>query len=136
MYVYISQILLLVINFIPFGGAKNTCKIPVTNAFKFWSKIFLISVSHTQNRSKFQLKPEFLSILVAPFVSVIGIWRIPPFFSRIKGIASGTEMTGRELHRFFHFDMPPYIVILLLSINIAVIVNECNNWSFLLLWGQ
>ena len=39
-------------------------------------------------------------------------------------------MKGRELHHFFHFDMPPYIDILLLSINIAVILNECNNGSF------
>ena len=45
-------------------------------------------------------------------------------------------MTGLELHQFFHFDTPPYLVILLLSINIAVIVNKCDNWSFLLLWGQ
>ena len=58
------------------------------------------------------------------------------FYSRIKGLASGTEMTGRELYYFFHFEMPLYLVILLLSINIVVIANECNNWSFLLLWGQ
>ena len=36
------------------------------------------------------------------------------FSTRIKGLASGTEMTGRTLHQFFHFDMPPYLVILLL----------------------
>ena len=39
-------------------------------------------------------------------------------------------MNGRELDQFFHFDMPPYLPILLLSINIAVIVNKCNNGSF------
>ena len=57
-------------------------------------------------------------------------------YSRIKGLASGTEMTGRELHHFFDFDMPSYLVILLLPINIVVVVNKCNNGSFLLLWGE
>ena len=60
----------------------------------------------------------FLSIPVVPFVSVTRSEWIPP------------EMNGRELDQFFHFDMPPYLPILLLSINIAVIVNKCNNGSF------
>ena len=47
--------------------------------------------------------------------------QIPPFFSRIKGPASDTEMTGRELRQFFHLDMPPYLAVLFLSINIAVV---------------
>ena len=57
----------------------------------------------------------FLSIPVVTFVSVTKSEWIPP------------EINGRELDQFFHFDMPPYLLILLLSINIAVNVNKCNN---------
>ena len=56
-------------------------------------------------------------------------------YSRIKGLASGTEMTGRELHHFFHFDMPPYLVILL-SINIVVTANECMTGCFCCFGGN
>ena len=42
----------------------------------------------------------FFSIPAAPFVSVTASVRILPFVSRINGLASGTEMTGRELYLF------------------------------------
>ena len=107
-------------------------KIPA-NACKFWSRIFLISVSHAHAHNSLRVW-SFSSNLCSFQSQEASACRL--FYSRIKGPASGTEMTGRELHHFFHFDMPPYLVILLLSINIVVIANECNNWSFLLLWGQ
>ena len=132
-YVYVSQILLFVISSISFDGAENTCKNPVTNARKFWRRIFLISVSHAHAQNSPRVW-SFSSNLRSLQTEEASARRL--FYSRIKGLASGTEMTGRELHHFFHFDMPPYLVILLLSINIVVIANECNNWLFLLLGGQ
>ena len=119
----------------PLMGLKIPAKNPVTNACKFWSRIFLISVSHAHAHNSLRVWSFMISSNLCSFQSQeASACRL--FYSRIKGLASGTEMTGRELHHFFHFDMPPYLVILLLSINIVVIANECNNWSFLLLWGQ
>ena len=95
--------------------------------------LVLNSVSHAHAKNSPRVW-SFSSNLCSLQTKEVSACRL--FYSRIKGLASGTEMTGRELHHFFHFDMPPYLVILLLSINIVVIANECNNWSFLLLWGQ
>ena len=85
---------------------------PVTNACKFWSSCCTLCFSHRKLAHT-------------------------TFSPRIKGLASGTEMTGRTLHQFFHFDMPPCLVILLLELNnIAFITNECNSWCFCCFGGN
>ena len=117
-YVYVSQILLFVISSISFDGAENTCKNPVTNACKFRSRIFLISVSHAHAHNSLRVGSFSSNLCSFQSQEASGCCL---FYSRIKGLASGTEMTGRELHQFFHLDISAYLVVLFLSKNIAVV---------------
>ena len=110
--VYISQLPLLVTNSTVWKYMQN----PITNACNFGAEFSWIWwVKH-----KIGQRCIVSALTYVPFNSCCTLCfshrklAHTTFSPRIKGLASGTGMTECTLRQFFHFDMPPYLVILLL----------------------